>query len=151
MVYYNLKEGKLFKNCFSLGKVFVFAIALIFVASSEAAVKDLLGDYKIDNQNLEGTLKVNKIQDNNILFKISTSSKPQGYAADIEGTATLKNTIAFFRGENNCQLKIDFQQNKAVVSGGDKTCGYYMGAGGGIDGTYIRIGKASGKNFDNLK
>jgi hypothetical protein len=96
------------------------------------------GEYKINNEDLMGALRVKQIQNNKIQFRIYANSKPNSYAADIEGISTIENNIAIFYGEQNCRLEIKFVGDSAIVSGGNTTCRYYMGAGGGIDGVYFK-------------
>ena len=96
------------------------------------------GEYYINNKNLKGKSKVEQTSNNSMSFRVYATSKPQGYTADLEGNGIITNNAAVFKGEDGCRLQIKFIDNgrKAIVSGGDETCRYYMGAGGGINGIY---------------
>jgi hypothetical protein len=116
------------------------ATLLTILWTAAVGQAQVAGTYHLQRKGLSGTLTVQELAGGEIAFKVHTVSKASQHTAEIEGKVRLEGNVGVYAGEESCRLVLKFYPDlrKAVLSGGDETCRYYMGAAGAVDGTYVK-------------
>jgi hypothetical protein len=121
----------------TLGGILAAFSLVTFSNLGHAAVT---GDYVVNEKFFHGELKIVELSAQRIEFRLYTVTRLSAgdYIGEIEGIASLSGNIALFRGKQGCRLTIAFNDDKAVVTGGD-TCRYYIDLNGTFNGTYDKL------------
>ncbi|MBM4283843.1 MAG: hypothetical protein FJ128_01140 [Deltaproteobacteria bacterium] len=116
----------------------VTLLAILWTAALAQA--QVAGTYHLQRKGLSGTLTVQELAGGEIAFKVHTVARATQHTAEIEGKVRLENDVGVYEGEEGCRLVLKFYPDlrKAVLSGGDETCRYYMGAAAAVDGAYVK-------------